>query len=140
MTKHPSLRVIGAHLGSLEFDVDQVALRLDRYPNFAVDISARLVDLAVQPSPKVRDFFLRYADRILFGTDIVMRRRPSTMPPEERTAAVELLRRSYMMHFAYFAESGVVTVRDRQTQGLNLPDDVRGRFYRENALAWYPGI
>jgi hypothetical protein len=140
VAKHPTLRVIGAHLGSLEYDVDEVALRLDRYPNFAVDISARLVDLAVQPSDKVRDFFLRYADRILFGTDIVMRRRPSTLPPAERSAAVELLRQSYLTHFAYFREAGTVTVRDRQTQGLHLPDDVQAHFYCKNAQAWYPGI
>src|SRR5690606_29788376 len=34
MEKHPDLVVIGAHLGSLEHDVDEVAARLDRYPNF----------------------------------------------------------------------------------------------------------
>ena len=39
--KHPNLRIVGAHLGSLEYDVDEVAARFDRYPNFAVDISAR---------------------------------------------------------------------------------------------------
>ena len=57
--------------------------RLDRYPNLAVDISARLGDLAFQDSAKVRDFFLAYQDRILFGTDVVMRQRPSTMSEEK---------------------------------------------------------
>ena len=87
VAKHPRLRVVGAHLGSLEFDVDEVAARLQKYPNFAVDISARLIDLAIQPSAKVRDFFLRYPDRILFGTDVVMRQRPSAMTPEVRQRA-----------------------------------------------------
>ncbi|HXF62214.1 MAG TPA: amidohydrolase family protein, partial [Caldilineaceae bacterium] len=42
LEKHPNLRIVGAHLASLEYDVDEVAARLDRYPNFAVDMSARL--------------------------------------------------------------------------------------------------
>lgn len=140
VAKHPNLRVIGAHLGSLEYDVDEVAQRLDHYPNFAVDISARLVDLAVQPSPKVRDFLIRYADRILFGSDIVMRQRPSTMPPAERTAAIESLRNSYLTHFAYFNESGEVTVRGRKTQALHLPQDIADQFFRKTAQDWYPGL
>ncbi len=50
LERHPRLTVIGAHLGSLEHDVDELARRLDRYPNFYVDCSARTVDLTRQPS------------------------------------------------------------------------------------------
>jgi len=41
--------VIGAHLGSPDHDVDEIAWRLDRYPSFSVDTSARTADLARQP-------------------------------------------------------------------------------------------
>jgi predicted TIM-barrel fold metal-dependent hydrolase len=68
---NPDLRVVGAHLASLEYDVAEVARRFDEFPNFAVDTSARLLDLARQDVGTVRDFFEAYADRILFGTDIV---------------------------------------------------------------------
>ena len=30
---HPGLRFVGAHLGSLEYDVDRIAAFLDRFPN-----------------------------------------------------------------------------------------------------------
>jgi hypothetical protein len=144
VAKHPRLRVVGAHLGSLEFDVDEVAARLDKYPNFAVDISARLIDLALQPTGKVRNFFLRYADRILFGTDVVMRQRPSTMPPEDRTAAINRLRAVYESHFAFFNKGNSMTVPERAinhpTTGLKLPDDILNQFYVETARAWYPGL
>lgn len=140
LAKHPHLRMIGAHLGSLEFDVNEVAARLDKYPNFAVDISARLIDLAIQPSPKVRDFFLRYPDRVLFGTDVVMRQRPSAMTPEDRAAALKRLRDGYDTHFAYFNDDKQVTVRDRVTTGLKLPADVLNQFYVETPRAWYPGL
>ncbi len=58
LSKHPGLVMIGAHIGSLEYDVDEVAKRLDTYPNFHVEVSARTRDLTRQPSAKVRAFFL----------------------------------------------------------------------------------
>jgi predicted TIM-barrel fold metal-dependent hydrolase len=140
VAKHPRLRVVGAHLGSLEYDVDEVAARLDKYPNFAVDISARLIDLAIQPTDKVRTFFLRYADRVLYGTDVVMRQRPSTMAPEERSTALQRLRDGFETHLAYFNHDKQVSVRDRVTTGLKLPSDTLHQFYVKSAQEWYPGL
>jgi predicted TIM-barrel fold metal-dependent hydrolase len=140
LAKHPKLRMIGAHLGSLEYDVDEVAARLDRYPNFAVDISARLSDLAIQDSAKVRDFFTNYQDRILFGTDVVMRQAPSALPPAERDNALNALRQTYEMHLAYLEATGPVQVRTYATQGLALPATVLDQIYRQNALTWYPRL
>jgi predicted TIM-barrel fold metal-dependent hydrolase len=140
VAKHPRLRVVGAHLGSLEFDVDEVAARLQKFPNFAVDISARLIDLAIQPSAKVRDFFLRHPDRLLFGTDVVMRERPSAMSAQARQPALTRLREHYESHFAYFNDDKQVAVRDRVTTGLKLPSDILEQFYVKTARAWYPGL
>lgn len=138
--KHPDLRMIGAHLGSLEYDVDEVAARLDRYPNFAVDTSARLVDMAIQDSDKVRQFFVDYADRVLFGTDVVMRQAPSAMDAEDRAQAIQSLRETYEMNFAYFESGEDLTLRGRNTRGLALPQEVLTRIYRTNAERWYPGL
>lgn len=140
VAKHPKLRVVGAHLGSLEFDVDEVATRLDKYPNFAVDISARLIDLAIQPTDKVRNFFLRYADRILYGTDVVMRQRPSAMQPEERANALQRLRENFETHFAFFNDDKPMQVRDRATKGIKLPQDTLQQLYVNSAQEWYPGL
>ena len=138
--RYPELRIVGAHFGSLEYDVDEVAARLARYPNFAVDISARLGDIAIQDSSKVRQFFIDHQDRILFGTDVVMEQRPSQMAPSERDAAINMLRSTYATHFAYFEQDGKVTVRGRETQALALPQPVLAKFYHDNALRWYPGL
>jgi hypothetical protein len=140
LAKHPKLRMVGAHFGSLEYDVDEVAARLEQYPNFAVDISARLVDLFCQPTSKVRDFMLRYADRVLYGTDIVMRDRPSRMTPEDRATAMSRLREVFDTHFAYFNTADQVSYRGREVEGVNLPADVLQQFYVDTARAWYPGI
>jgi predicted TIM-barrel fold metal-dependent hydrolase len=140
LEKHPKLRMVGAHLGSLEYDVDVLAARLDRYPNFAVDISARLVDLAVQDSGKVRQFCLKYQDRILFGTDVVMRQRPSLMDEAGRTAAIQALRDTYRLHFAYLESDQPLMVRRFATTGLHLPAAVLEKIYVRNAQLWYPGL
>lgn len=42
LEKHPDLRYVGAHLASLEYDVDELAARLNRFPNMAVDMAERI--------------------------------------------------------------------------------------------------
>lgn len=69
VARNPRLVIIAAHLASLERDVDEVAKRLDAYPNLYVETAARFNDLAMQPTAKVRRFLIRYQDRVLYGTD-----------------------------------------------------------------------
>ncbi len=137
VARHPELRIIGAHLGSLEYDVDEVARRLDRYPNFAVDISARLGDLMCQDGEKVRAFFTNYQDRILFGTDVVMREPHSSLPAEERARQISELDKLYNDHFRYFETDQKVSHRGCTTNGVHLADEVLEKFYYGNARAWY---
>ncbi len=84
----------------------------------------RLIDLAVQDSAKVRRFITKYQDRILFGTDVVMRTPPSSLALTERAQVIDALRTVYTTHFAYFESKGNVTVRERTTEGLGLPQRV----------------
>ena len=70
---HPDLKFIGCHLGSLEWNVDELAKRLDKYPNMAVDMAARICHLQYQSAKdrkRVRDFCIKYQDRLLYGTDL----------------------------------------------------------------------
>jgi hypothetical protein len=71
LNAHPALRFDAVHLASLEWDVDNVANFLERFPNANVDLAARLVHLQFQAArnpAKVRQFLLRYQDRILYGS------------------------------------------------------------------------
>jgi hypothetical protein len=140
LARHPRLRVIGAHLGSLEHDVRQVADRLRRYPNFAVDSSARTRNLMAQDTNAVRDLFLAYPDRILFGTDVVERTPQATLSQEQRQEQLRSLEQRYQSEFAYFESEGEVTHRGMSARGLGLPEALLQRFYFENASAWYPGL
>ncbi len=136
IAKNPSLRIIGAHLGSTEHDVAEVAARLDRYPNFFVDTAERFCDLFIQPSDKVREFFVRYADRILYGTDVIQ-----DAPPGAPLDEAEFRRRYEELlasHHAYLAGEDVVEVQDKfidpiRVRALGLPPDVLRRIYVENA-------
>jgi predicted TIM-barrel fold metal-dependent hydrolase len=124
VVRHPGTTFIGAHVGCAAEDLGRVATILERCPNFHVDIAARLAELGRQPY-SARAFFVRWADRILFGTDF---------GPE---AAM------YGIHFRFletFDESfdydtDEVPGQGRwQIHGLGLPDDVLAKVYRENAM------
>ncbi|MBN2411251.1 amidohydrolase family protein [candidate division KSB1 bacterium] len=136
LAKHPDLRVVGCHLGSLEWDVDELAKRLDKYPNFAVDISARIAHLQYQDRDKVRNFLKKYKDRILYGTDI-------TITPNMKPEAIETrYTNSWKADWQYFTTDQELTSRSLSTpfQGLKLDTKILKKIYYENALKWYPGM
>jgi predicted TIM-barrel fold metal-dependent hydrolase len=127
LARNPRLTVIGMHLGSLEHDVREVAKRLDAYPNFYVETAARINDLAMQPSEAVRQFMIRYQDRIMWGTDF-----------GEGTVSRAGLEASFDQHWRYYAGADTVTLGNlrgwhRTVQGLALPRDVLERFAHRNA-------
>jgi len=132
---HPDLQMVGAHLGSLEWDVDILAERLDRYPNFAVDLAARVCHFQVQDRVKVRDFLLKYQDRLLYATDMIV----SGDGFEERKTWIESEWRS---DWAYFATDSLMSSRnvEGEFRGLDLSREVLEKIYYTNAIQWYPGI
>lgn len=139
LERHPDLRVVGAHLACLEDELGLLAERLDRYPNFAVDMSARFPDLIRTDSSKVSDFFTRYQERVMFGLDATGQRLP-TMGPEERSQWVRSLKQRYRTEIEYFASDQVLELDGLQVRGLGLPEPVMTKLLRTNALSWYPGL
>ena len=143
---HPRLRVIGAHLGSLEYDVREVARRFERFPNFAVDTSARLPDLAFQDAAAVRALFQKFPDRILFGTDIgfgtdIVSHTPhDQMADGKRSSLLREIRQNYQRQRAFFGGHAPVKILGRQIPGLGLSAKILNQFFSTNAKAWYPGL
>ena len=68
IARHPATTFICAHFANDGEDLAAVGRWLDTYPNMYVDIDARISELGRQPYSS-RRFFLKYQDRILFGTD-----------------------------------------------------------------------
>jgi predicted TIM-barrel fold metal-dependent hydrolase len=135
LAKHPNLRVVGAHLGSLEWSVDELAKRLDRFPEFAVDMSARICHFQVQDRTKVRDFILKYQDRLLYATDIGI----SDKSNMEET--IERFRTEWETDWTYFSTGNEMESPhvNGAFNGLDLDENVLKKIYAENALKWYPG-
>jgi predicted TIM-barrel fold metal-dependent hydrolase len=134
LAENPHLRVVGAHLGSMETDVDEIAKRLDRYPNFAVDTAARMEYLMIQPREKVRNFLIQYQDRVVYGTDLEF------LYDEPTADALKEWQQTYARDWKFFATDQMLPYRDRQIQGLNLPEQVVRHIFHDNALRWIPGI
>ena len=68
IARHPNTTFICAHLANDGEDLAEVSRWLESYPNMYVDIDARISELGRQPY-SARRFFLKYQDRIMFGTD-----------------------------------------------------------------------
>ena len=106
-----------------EADLLDVGALLDRCPNFYIDTSARIGELGRQPYT-ARRFFIQYADRILFGSD---------MGPD-----IDAYRIFYRFletddeYFNYSTED--IPPQGRwYVYGLFLPDEVLKKVYSENA-------
>jgi len=144
LEKHPDLVFIGAHLGSLEWSVDELARRLDKFPNMSVDMAERVSHLQYQSLSewqKVRDFFIKYQDRLIYGTDL----RSSAMdivnkgikdPEGIKKHAHEV----WMRHWKFFTDDQMMRVPkvEGEFKGLKLPREVVDKIYRTNAEKLFP--
>ena len=140
LIKHPKLRMIGAHFASVEYDVAEVAKRLDTYPNLAVDTSARLGDMMIQPREKVRKFFLDYQDRILWGTDIFTHSFAGELTDSQREELHADLQDCTRAWFEFLSLDTPVKYQQWSVPGLGLPKEAVEKICLYNAKTWYPGV
>ncbi|HVM70658.1 MAG TPA: amidohydrolase family protein [Anaerolineales bacterium] len=123
VARHPHTTFIGAHVGCYAENLEWVGALLERCPNFHVDISARVGELGRQPYT-ARRFFLKYAGRILFGSDMG--------PDPEAYRIMYRFLETDDEYFNYFPAP--VPAQGRwYVYGLNLPDAVLRKVYFENA-------
>ncbi len=140
LKRHPKLRSTGAHLGSQEFSLEEMAKRFDAFPNYNVDTSARIGDLAYFDRSALIAFLTRYQDRVMFGTDVVMRRPHSTMTPEERAEQLSAYESNVNRHLKFFSTDEPLTIANKNVRGLALPAPILRKILHDNAFYHYPGI
>ena len=121
IARHPDTTFVALHMANWPENLDYVAEELDRYPNMMVEFGAREAELGRQPK-RSREFFLKYQDRIMFGTDNGM--------------DVEM----YRNHFRwletadeYFDYWGYPGQGRWEIYGMELPDGVLEKVYHRNA-------
>jgi predicted TIM-barrel fold metal-dependent hydrolase len=134
LEQNPNLRMVGAHLGSMESNFKMLAQHLDRYPNFAVDMAARIPYLARLPRTEAIAFIVKYQDRLIYGSDLGFRA-TSTLPQ-----TMDHWEEYYARDWRFLATTETVDFAGHTAKGLALPDAVLRRLYHENAVHWFPGI
>ena len=119
--KHPHTTFVALHMANWPENLDYVSRLLDTLPNVMVEFGAREAELGRQPR-RAREFFVKYQDRIMFGTDNGM---------DEAM---------YRNHFRwletadeYFDYWGYPGQGRWKIYGMELPDLVLEKIYHKNA-------
>jgi predicted TIM-barrel fold metal-dependent hydrolase len=121
---HPATTFITAHVGCYPENLGFVSDMMACHPNFCTDFSARIAELGRAPY-SAREWMLRYADRILFGTD---------MTPDPAAYRVHFrFLETADEYFPYNADGGLPPQGRWRIYGLHLPDDVLQKIYHDNA-------
>ncbi|MEO8583017.1 MAG: amidohydrolase family protein [Flavitalea sp.] len=139
LEKHPHLRFVGAHLGSLEWSVDELAKRLDKFPNMAVDLAERISHLqyqAVTDWQKVHDFLIKYQDRLIYGTD------EGVNSKNDLAEVSSKAHENWLRHWKFFTSGDSMKVPkvEKEFNGMKLPKEVVDKIYLKNAEKWFPQI
>ena len=133
LSRYPKLRFVGAHLGSLEWSLDELSKRFESYPNMRVDLS-RISNLklhALNDREKVRNFFIKYQDRLIYGSDRVI---SST---EEPAVQMKSIKQSWLNDWLFFVSSDEISLTGfGELNGLQLPKNVIDKIYFKNAERW----
>lgn len=129
LERHPRLRLILAHFAFLADDLPCAAHFLDSHPSVCFDLAPHM-DMYREFSQtplETRTFFLRYQERILYGTDIDTR----ALVRGESGAAfmrhIPWLIRSFLENTGGFSKDGRPLY-----YGLGLPPDVLEQIYHGN--------
>jgi predicted TIM-barrel fold metal-dependent hydrolase len=130
IARHPATPFIGAHLANNPEDLAVVSQWLEQFPNLSIETASRISELGRQPFT-AREFLMRHADRLLFGTDGPW--------PETR---LRIYWRFFETRDESFAYSEKVPPPQGmwQIHGVELPDHVLRKLYYENAARLIPGV
>jgi len=138
LDRHPDLTVVMAHMFNLFYSdeqLDYLSYILETYPNVYLDLGGRIKDFHSMDREHLRDFFIKYADRILFGTDM-----GTGFDKFEEADYLEAAEK-YFRSFRSLETDAVIPARGNKSKehgGLALPISVLERIYFRNALRMYP--
>lgn len=128
LANNPETTFVIAHVGSMAENLEWVSQQMDRYPNMYIDIAERIAELGRQPYTS-RKFFIKYQDRILFGTD----GKPN--------------RDDYKHYFRFletwdeYFDYKLPAIQGRwKIYGIGLPDEILKKVYYGNAIKLIPSL
>lgn len=139
LDSYPDLKIVGAHLGSMEWSIDLMSEHLDKYPNFALEMAARMRHLylaSYEDYDKVRGFFITYQDQLIYSTDLS--ERPDSEAQQIRNRASNVWERDWEFFVTdhEMSDPGL----ESSFKGLQLPRKVIDKLYKKNAEKWFPEL
>jgi predicted TIM-barrel fold metal-dependent hydrolase len=140
VTRHPETTFVCVHFGNNAEDLEWVDAQLDRHPNMMVDIAARVPEIGRHDPERVRAFFVKHQDRILFATDFQSYDRMTlgsggNGPPPTEADAIEF----FQKHWRFFETADRDFPHMTPIQGdwtisaIHLPAEVLEKIYFGNA-------
>jgi predicted TIM-barrel fold metal-dependent hydrolase len=131
LDQNPDLKIVGAHLGSMEADFPRLAADLDRHPNFAVDLTGRMPYIMMLPREQAIAFLTKYQDRLIYGTD------NTVYPGADIAQVVRGEENGYARDWRFLSTDAPPSFHGIETRGLVLPKSILRKIYHDNALRWY---
>ncbi|MFC1563045.1 amidohydrolase family protein [candidate division KSB1 bacterium] len=138
LDRHPELVVVNAHFLDLFYSDEQLEYlqyMLETYPNVYLDTGARFKDFYSMKGENIRNFMIKYSDRILFGTDLINPKRDGKYEP-----VVEGYDRCFQALETDNILAGGFSSLAHEIKGIALPIDVLEKIYYKNAIKLYPQI
>ena len=133
LARYPNLRIIFAHFYFLSADPDRARRFLDRHLSVHFDLAPgveMLYNLSRDPEAS-REFFIEYADRIVFGTDLF-----SGLSVEQGRIRAGLVFRwlesGDTFRVPEEADFLLGPPEDGLIRGMSLPGDVLAKIYHDN--------
>ncbi len=133
LNRHPKLQITFSHFYFLSADLPRASAFLDRHPGVSFDLAPGIEYLynMSKDLEATRGFFIKHADRIIFGTDI-----SGHNTPEQAWHRTEIIRRWLETEDEYRVPVGADFLlgppEDGIIHGIKLPDDVLGKIYVTN--------
>lgn len=133
LARHPRLKIIFAHFYFLSADLPRAARFFDEHPHVHFDLAPGIEMLYnISRDPEVgREFFIQYADRLVFGTDLA-----SNLTVEEGRFRAGLVFRwlesADTFRVPEAADFLLGPPEDGIIRGMSLPDDALAPIYHDN--------
>lgn len=132
LARHPTLSITFAHFYFLSADLARAGRFLDAHPTVRFDVTPG-IEMLYNMSRDVdasRDFFIRYADRIVYGTDIASR---NTVAESRARAGIitRWLETDDVFRVPETADFLLGAPEDGIIRGMALPEDVLRQIYHD---------
>lgn len=131
LDQNPNLKIVGAHLGSMESDLPRLAADLDQHPNFAVDLTARMPYIMMLDPNQAIAFLTKFQDRLIYGTD------DTAYPGADIAQVVREEENDYARDWRFLSTDARFSSDGIETRGLALPQSILRKIYHDNAVRWY---